>query len=193
MTRNRDLANLGDNSSALENQGLTLIKTESFSAVASHSVNDVFSATYDFYKIIIVAENSSAQWQLNFRLRVSGSDNSSNNYYWSGFYQTFASATPALVAKGSNGLTSSFEIGNTSSPTATLGNQHIVEIGNPFATSETTFNSSGVGYETSPGVSSSNRFTYGGMTSVTTSYTGFTIFPQSANISGTVSVYGFKK
>jgi hypothetical protein len=173
--------------------GLTLLNTTSFTAQSSVSVNDVFSSTYDFYKIIIVAENSSAQWQLNLRLRVSGSDNSSSNYYWSGFYQTFASATPALNTQGSNGLTTSFQIGNTSNPTATLGNQHIVEIGNPFSTSETTFNSAGVGYETSPGVSSSNRFTYGGMTSVTTSYTGFTIFPASANISGTVSVYGYKK
>jgi hypothetical protein len=173
--------------------GMVLLNTTTFTSQSTVSINDVFSTTYDFYKIIIVAENSSGQWELKFRLRVSGSDNSSNNYYWSGFYQTFASSSPALNVKGSNGLTSSFEIGNTSSPTATLGNQHIVEIGNPFATSETTFNSSGVGYETSPGVSSSNRFTYGGMTSVTTSYTGFSFFPANGNLTGSVSVYGYKK
>lgn len=213
MGRARDIANVLSSSTniALDSEmGLSLITPTSitatggsgststtgavsFTGASSISINDVFSATYDFYKIIIVAENSSGQWQLNFRLRVSGSDNSSSNYYWSGFYQTFASATPALNTQGSNGLTTSFQIGNTSSPSATLGNQVIVEIGNPFTTSETTFNSSGVGYETSPGVSSSNRFTYGGMTSVTTSYTGFTIFPQSANISGSVSVYGYRK
>jgi hypothetical protein len=35
MTRSRDLANLGDITSTLENQGLTLINTTTFSAVAS--------------------------------------------------------------------------------------------------------------------------------------------------------------
>jgi hypothetical protein len=193
MTRSRDLANLGDNSSALENQGLTLIKTESFSAVASHSVNDVFSATYDFYKIIIVAENSSANWQFKLRLRVSGSDNSASNYLWSAIQQRFNSATPSLINSGSNGLTTSFEIGATSNPTATLGNQTIVEIGNPFATSETTFNSSSVGYEMDPTIPTSFRQLSGGLTSVTTSYTGFTIFATNGNITGSVSVYGYKK
>ena len=167
--------------------------TVTFSGASSVSLNDVFSSTYDHYKIIVVAENSSATWQLLSRLRVSGSDNSSSNYYWSGFYQTFASATPALNTQGSNGLTTSFQIGQTANPAATLANQTIIEIANPFATAETTFNSSGTVYESSPGVSSSNRYAYGGMTSVTTSYTGFTIFPQSANISGSVSVYGYKK
>jgi hypothetical protein len=51
MTRSRDLANLGDITSTLENQGLTLISTTTFSAVASQSINDVFSATYDNYFI----------------------------------------------------------------------------------------------------------------------------------------------
>jgi 4-hydroxy-3-methylbut-2-enyl diphosphate reductase IspH len=47
--------------------GLVLLNTTSFSAVASQSVNDVFSATYDNYKIIVTNTICSPT---NFRLRA---------------------------------------------------------------------------------------------------------------------------
>jgi hypothetical protein len=79
MTRSRDLANLGDITSTLENQGLTLISTTTFSAVASQSINDVFSATYDNYFIQGNFTPASGQ-EIYYRLRVAGADATGSNY-----------------------------------------------------------------------------------------------------------------
>jgi hypothetical protein len=57
--------------------GLTLITSESFSAVSSVSINDCFTTQYDFYKILIRATHSVGAG-LSMRLRASGTDTSSN-------------------------------------------------------------------------------------------------------------------
>jgi len=54
--------------------------TVTFSGCSSVSLNDVFSATYDDYKIVINVESAGAP-ELGIRMRVSGSDNSSSIYY----------------------------------------------------------------------------------------------------------------
>ena len=60
-------------STASSAQGLTLINTTSFSAVASQSINDVFSTTYDNY-FIVANILPSTNLSLQLRLRASGSD-----------------------------------------------------------------------------------------------------------------------
>ena len=171
--------------------GLTLINTTSFSGVASQSINDVFSTTYDNYRIVINVNNSttSAQSEL-IRLRVSGADNSSSNYRWSGLYIFDATAAPTVSGQGSNGLTTSFYIGGSSS-TAGYTGVTVLDISNPFATKNTSFVSQASSYD-QVGV----RGTYdtlGGSTSVTTSYTGFTLLSGSGNITGSISVFGYSK
>jgi hypothetical protein len=186
MTRSRDLANLGDNTSTLENQGLTLIKTESFSAVSSHSVNDVFSATYDNYFLAITVDTISTSSQdLLLRLRVGGADNSSNNYRWAGLI-SFDTATSISVLK-SSGLTSSFRIGTVYLTTNTSFTG--ITLVNPFRTEETGYSTTSVEYDATNSV----MRTLSGVMSVTTSYTGFTILPAANNITGSVQVYGYKK
>jgi hypothetical protein len=59
--------------------GLVLLNTTSFSAVASQSVNDVFSSTYDNYRIVCEFSSSTDQ-EIFFRLRASGADLTSNVY-----------------------------------------------------------------------------------------------------------------
>jgi hypothetical protein len=46
------------------NPGLTLINTTSFTGVSSQSINDVFSATYDNYRIIITQSTSYIQHEI---------------------------------------------------------------------------------------------------------------------------------
>ena len=184
MTRNRDLANLGDNSSALENQGLTLISTTTFSAVTSHSVNNVFSSTYRNYRVVINL-NLSASNGINFRLRASGSDDSTSNYVF------------ASVGYRSNNATSSdYSAGNQTSLQNfmycyTAGTDLIstIDIMNPNLTIPTYVTGSGPRYDTANVIYS---MFVTARHNVSSAFTGFTLFSTS-NFTGDVSVYGYKK
>ena len=158
--------------------GLTLINTTSFSAVATQSVNDVFSATYDTYQIIInVTSSSTATARL--RLRVGGADNSSSNYengsYYVGAYQ---SGTAGSI---NSDLLASFSIGRLESTVGMNGSFHIF---NPFTTNYTKYLSHSVGENLTIGA---------GVTTVTTSYTGFTLLADSGTMTGAISVFGVAK
>jgi hypothetical protein len=164
--------------------GMVLLNTTSFSAVSSQSINDVFSTTYDNYKVLINI-NSSPTDALTLRLRVGGSDNSSNNYMWAGY--TIESNTVFLSAMGSSGAVSSYRIGNTYGNTSTAE----LLIANPFKTQQTQFHSKNASYSTASNWAVDQVLS--GTTTVTTSYTGFTILIASSTITGSVSVYGVNK
>jgi hypothetical protein len=164
--------------------GLTLINTTSFSGVGSQSINDCFSATYDNYFLAITVDSITTSGQdLNLRLRVGGADNSSTNYRWSGF-NTFDTGSSVTLLK-SSGLDNRFRIGKAyvSTNMSFTG----LTLVNPFRTEETGYWTSSIEYD---GSNSIQRMFTGAM-SVTTSYTGFSVFPDSQNITGKVSVYGY--
>jgi hypothetical protein len=52
----------------------------SFTSASAISLNNVFSSTYDNYKILFISEGASTDNSVNIRLRASGSDNSTSNY-----------------------------------------------------------------------------------------------------------------
>ncbi len=121
-----------------------------------------------------------------FRLRVSGADNTSTNYTWvrgntntaGNFYGT---------ASGSGTDNTSFNIAHIS---GARSSSIIMEINSPFATDNTNFHCLQGGYEEPA------NYVYGfsgGVSSVTTSYTGFTFFTGSGTMTGSVSVYGYAK
>ena len=62
-------------SSGLE-PGLVLLNTTDFTGVPSQSINDVFSATYNNYLIVIddLIRNTGGALDIYLRLRVSGTD-----------------------------------------------------------------------------------------------------------------------
>jgi len=188
MTKARDLANGGF--------GLVLVKpssvvngtdngkgTVSFSGASSVSLNDVFSATYANYKIILDTDASDSDTALNMRMRVSGADNSSNNYRWaSGYKDTSAGA---ISGQSGSGLTSSFRVLAVSSVGRCFSS---IDIFNPFTTEETGY----VGNYFQIATTGYAQFVAANM-SVTTSYTGFTLIPNAGTITGTVRVYGYNK
>jgi hypothetical protein len=163
--------------------GMVLLNTTSFSAVASQSINDVFSTTYDSYRIVfprIVPATGNPE--LNLRLRVSGTD-SSTEYYYGGLAGS-SSADTIFYRKGNN---------VTSLGLSLLGSNYtfgsVVDIHYPNVAGRTIFNYS---------ISGDNGSSYmggagSGFHNVATAYTGFTIFPASSNITGTLSVYGYNK
>jgi hypothetical protein len=164
-------------------QGLVHLSTTSFSAVSAHSVNDVFSASYEDYLVKISLSSQSASNSLTMRLRASGSDNSSSNYAWSR-YHNFGS-DPTYVGTHLSPATSwRIGQGNTSQPSDVN-----LQIYSPFASRITNFNAQEA---TNFGSPASGQGVSGGSTSITTAYDGFTIIPSAGNITGTVRVYGYR-
>lgn len=165
--------------------GLVLLNTTSFSAVASQSVNDIFSATYDNYKILIEIDSTSVgSMGINMRLRVGGADNSSANY-WNN--RVFGQS--ATVVSG----------GNTTPDTSFLNVQEYDNVGistfsydlfAPFRTATTTL--IGVGQFRYTGFYQHTEMK-SGQTTVTTSYTGFTLIPGSGTMTGKVRIYGYNQ
>jgi hypothetical protein len=161
--------------------GMVLLNTTSFSAVASQSFNDVFSANYDNYIIKGTFTNSAATDNA-LRFRVSGSDNSTNNYYWQ---QGTFSSTSITGSRGSG--VSNVYIGSSNLGSIQVINLSILRpnllvpagiIGQ--ATRETNF------------TAIAGNVIYGGLDK-NTAMTGFSIIPSSGTITGTIYVYGENK
>jgi len=184
MTKARDLANGGF--------GLVLIKpstvvggtdngkgTVSFSAASSVSLNDVFSSTYDDYRIIIVASSAVAGTDLTLRVRVGGSDLSTGTYT----YNRIIGDGGTLNSARSSAQTS-IRCGNT---TLSEETSYIIDVVNPFLTKRTVFTIN----NSNQGGGAAQDMTAAVVTNAT-SYTGFTILAGN-NFTGRLSVYGYAK
>jgi hypothetical protein len=161
--------------------GLELINTTAFSAVASQSINDVFSTTYDHYKILMTVVSSAAESNLNLRFRVSGTDNSSSVYST----QRLVALSTTLTGFSQDNQTSAiFQIHNL--------NENVIEatIFNPFLTARTYYNTTGR-YAT--GSDAPSKVDFAGVHKSSTSFTGFSLLPVSGNMTGTISVFGYLK
>jgi hypothetical protein len=159
---------------AAPSSGMTLLKTQAFSAVSSQSINDVFSSTYDNYKIVIRAVSSVGGTDFNIRLRVSAADSTAN-------------ATRQRVSAISTTVSGSVLTANTldfGSIYTTLFTQELL-LTSPFLAVET-----GV---LGAGGSADGIRQIVGSHSAASSFTGFTIYPASGTITGTLWVYGLAK
>ena len=199
MGRARDLANILSSSGnvALDSEmGLALITptsiaatggsgsisttgTVSFTSASAISLNGCFSNNYQNYRIVLSSSHSASSYvSYSIRMRGSGTDNTSNyinNIIYStngaGPSRTYSSATSALFS--------------VSGDIRTFTN---VDFSRPFEAEETAINSNYAGW-----ASSNNEV---GISQILhndgTSYDGFTIFPGSGTITGTVRVYGYR-
>jgi hypothetical protein len=173
------------NGSAWANAGasgaLELISSQTVgSAVTSVTFNDVFSASYSEYKIIHNINSSSANNSLLMRMRVAGADNTTSDYRW-GEYNIGSFVSKA--AQSTNNSTTAYWA--LSSFAQTFGGSGCTEISSPFEAQYTKFTHFGNGYFLA--------ISAGGFIQ-TTSFTGFTMYADTGNITGgTISVYGYKK
>jgi len=162
--------------------GLTFIKSTDFTSVSSVSVNDVFSSAYDNYKLVMNFQGSSNAL-ISMRLRVAGSDNSSNIYTQQGV-QTSAGTiqNPPGV-----GTTTSFSLINVSSGIDVSGAS--MDLLLPFLARRTRHSLTGFYY-----VNATNSSVLrGGEHDSATSFTGFTLITSAGNITGNITVYGYRK
>ena len=156
---------------------ITLSGTESL------AVNDVFSATYDNYKIIFTGVGS-ATALMNMRMRVDGADNSASNYVSSMLLWRQDNSGVSGTAGGTTN-TSFTQAGQLTTSRRCDINLDVYE---PFASFETTYTGMNLFTDTDY----SGRVVMGA-TSVTTSYTGFTFYPVSGTFTGFISIYGYGK
>lgn len=160
--------------------GLVLLNTTSFSGVASQSVNDVFTATYRNYKIILNVNGSIDATACRMKLRASGTDSSVSYYF--GFAQTTSAGTVA----GSNGNNFSSWLLTNIRNNAAARNVADVTLYSPQLAIATNFTNTG-SFDNGTIVAG---IAGGGTHDVATAYDGFTLLASSGNITGVVYVYG---
>jgi hypothetical protein len=161
--------------------GLTLISTTSFSSVASQVIPTVFSATYDYYKILINTVGSSAA-EMYFRMRNGVTDETANSYY-----NQLVQGNNTTIS-GSRTQSTYFFLGQLNG-TAYSGFE--ITIYNPFAARNTVMHSQNT--EISGGASAVRFYNYTNALNTTTSYDSLILTPNGVNITGTCSVYGLAK
>jgi hypothetical protein len=162
--------------------GLVHINTITFSGATSAAFENIFSATYDNYRITIDSFNSAAANDTIFaRLRVSGADNTTSNY---------KQGRLVVGAGKSQAFTSDNNAGTDKWTSVVAGNETTyntgvaIDIFTPFATKTTqmTVHYAGGFLEV-----------IGCVFKATTSFTGVTFHSNGGNnISGTARIYGYK-
>lgn len=147
-----------------------------FSAVTSLSLNGVFSSTYDNYMVVARA-TAGSQVGLASRLRVSGADATGSNYVLQ-----YLDANGTSVTAGRQTFDyASFPIINTNNFAG-----FTCYIFGPNLASATIFRNISADPRSSAFIAD-NVVTH----SLTTSYTGITLYPTASSMTGEVFVYGF--
>jgi len=162
-------------SSGLE-PGMVLLNTTSFSAVSSQSVNDVFSATYENYMVVLNVLSSASDNIIRLRLRASGTDASGSDY------TSQALVVFSTTVSGSR-ITSASSLDIFRQDTSWNGATSFIH--KPNLATATQFNTSNAW-----SLEGARIGLYTGSHSLTNAYTGFTLIPATGNITGTVRVYG---
>jgi hypothetical protein len=169
-----------DTNTYLANSGLVFVKQQTVgSGVASVTVSDAFSATYDDYKIIMSGIVFSGLGAATY-LKISGSTGST--YFGNMIYNVPTSSAIGGVS-AANGSSNGFFIA-TSSNSGTTDSELVISAPFLVRTSNCVGNYSGRNYNGQFSTHDSNA----------ASSTGFTIAPSSGTMTGgTITVYGYRK
>lgn len=153
--------------------------TISFSGVSSISFNGVFTSSYKNYRLIYTGTSSVTSINdLFFRLRASGSDNTSSNYFAWRYVRT-------------NTASANYYGTGTSCVIGVTGNISwffVLDLLNPQTTDRTQLTCS----TTSLANSDNGAVWSTGSFNDSVQFDGATIIPSSGTISGTVSIYGYR-
>jgi hypothetical protein len=152
-----------------------------FAGTESISLNDIFTSTYDNYRIIVQHTQTSGGSETRIRLRVSGSDNTTSNYRY--MNQRIGGNGTAYNLLGS---TTYWAVNNNTSSTSSLN----FDVINPNRANETNISGTSIGVDS--GDSQNVSGTIGCRFVATTVFDGLTIYFSSGLFTGTLKVYGYK-
>jgi hypothetical protein len=164
--------------------GLTHLSTTSFSAAATHSVNGVFSSLFDNYAVRVTAIGN-FNTQLVWRLR----DSSNNDAAGSNYDQQGLQIAGGTLGNASVVGTSS-QFGLMEMKTDQDSSAVNFEIFSPFLAARTRFTAASFGFNNAGSQVLNMR---SGAHNLANSYTGLTLLAGTGTITGTISIYGYRK
>lgn len=151
-----------------------------FSGASSISLNNVFSSSYTNYRLIVFL-TPSAFGTVKLRLRASGTDATGSNYF---FQQLRAYGTTIAT---SNLTETGWQFGASFNDDAIADYKAITcEIFRPNEAVNTKYLFTHFQGSDRPELNN-----VGGVHTVASAYDGFTIYPSTGTITGTVNVYGY--
>lgn len=171
--------------SPITTTGLVLLSSTTFSAVSSVSINNCFSANFDNYKLVISAGLNGPS-MLNFRLRTT-TDYTAGNYNQGGW------------AVGNNNSSGTWAVANAAT-SAQIARLHTasdsfafisMDVNEPYVSTKSTF-WSGLTSTPDQGSTAVRGLFFGGSVYLLSSFTGFSLYPDSGVFTGSVKVYGYK-
>ena len=162
--------------------GLTYITGASFSGVSSVSLpTDTFTTTYDNYRILFTVESAaSSPTEVRFRMRASGSDNTSANYVYASYALNYAGGTGNYNASGAT----YFLWANTSNGTS-IYTRVGFDVMTPKLAQTTVINGFG-----GSGTLTTRTGTY--FYDATTTFDSMTFYVDAGNFTGKYRVYGYQ-
>jgi hypothetical protein len=161
----------------------TALGRVNFTTATSVSLNGVFTSAYNSYKMIIRISAQSAVAQLSFRFRNAGTDNSTSNYY-----QTWLINRSTGATQTNNGTTTSSNLFGWNS---TAGASYLYWTGdviNPAVAAKKHLYGKASGDDATSYYVLDTAVMFN-LTANT--FDGFTIFPTSGNVTGTVQILGY--
>ena len=155
-----------------------------FSGASSVSLNGVFSNTYNNYRIVVEAKTASGAGNIGARMRASGTDTTSGNY----FRQALIAANTSVSASRNNSATSWDNV--VTYMDNVMGYANILEIRSPFQSGTYTTVVSTTAHNAAGGSNEVWLMSHG--INLTTQFDGITFIPSTSTISGNIAVYGYK-
>lgn len=179
-----------DTNTFLANAGLVYVTQTAFTSASSVQVSNVWSSTYDNYRLMVEWLQNTTSGNLQLKLRDSGGDISTNYGFQTGgaFYNS---------GVGNFG-------GFNNSANETQGEMYIIgcvsgfragawyDVVGPNLARETNF----IGQAFASNMSATltrGALTVSGRHNAATSCTGFSLIPSAGTITGTVRVYGYRQ
>jgi hypothetical protein len=160
--------------------GLNLISTGAFTAATAVSFDNVFTSTYQNYRLLITA-TASAQSTLQMKLRVGGVDSTANYFYVMAHQRT--NGTIITPSSGNPGVFAGINI------IAASNKAHgVYDIFSPQIATPTDMTFSASSQDPSGPFITTGGFRH----NVSTAYDGFTILPNAGNITGKVQLFGYR-
>jgi len=170
------ISSLLDAKSPVSTTGLVLLNTTTFTAQASVSIDNVFTSTYNYYQLVFDSVYSSGSQAINLRGRINLTDIAGTAYDCPGVTLSRAGAFTNIGVNGG----SAARIGTTSTTDDTFINAEFTTTGNNL-------------FFKFYGFSAIDTFAFGGgKVAGANPITGFTVYPASGTMTGTIKVYGYK-
>lgn len=164
--------------SRLGGGGLDYITSSTFSAAATVSIDGCFTSGYQNYLLMIEGQASASPTQIRMRMRLSASDNSTANYsvrrQYNGAGTNLTNETSAYICEW-------YPVDSQAMA---------VDVINPALAKITGIMSKGMVFVSATNPQDWNMW---GLHNVATAFDGFSLFPNTGTMTGTVTVFGYRK